>query len=61
MTKIFQIEVISFHGNDIYHNIVIFAFNKVFMISEFVILYEFHNSYQQCQNITKKLKLTEDK
>ncbi len=36
MTK-FTIRVFLFHGNDIYHNIVIFALNKVFMISKFLI------------------------
>ncbi len=29
--------VILFHGNDLYHNIVIFALNKVFVISKLLI------------------------
>lgn len=36
--------VILYQDNGIYHNIVILAFNKAFMTSKFLILYNFHNS-----------------
>ncbi len=55
----------------LYHDIVIFALYKVFMISHFLIPYKFHNSCPQCQyhsvkktntSLNKKqLKRTEDK
>ncbi len=60
---------ILFHGNN---DIVIFALNKVFLITTFLIAYDFQNSCHQCQyhiklyslnerRRKKNLKLNEDK
>ncbi len=50
--------VILFHGNNIHHNIIIFALNKVLMKSKNV----YHKSIVRLfTSVKKKLKLTEDK
>ncbi len=50
-----------YHDNNIYHDIVFFSFNKVFIILKSLIPYNFHNPCHQCQYQTNTSLKTERK